>query len=91
MRITDLVQRVKVLEEKFGIMLDVYLLRSGERVSLARNQRLPEFSDVLHRRPSERARLMLEAVSTSGGDRLHELCQALAAGPIPRGQFNNPD
>jgi hypothetical protein len=34
---------------------------------------------------------MLEAVSTSGGDRLHELCQALAAGPIPRGQFNNPD
>ena len=77
MRITDLVQRVKVLEEKFGIMLDVYLLRSGERVSLARNQRLPAFSDVLHRRPSERARIMLQAQSTSGGDRLHELCQAL--------------
>jgi hypothetical protein len=77
MRISDLGKRLTALEARLGVALDVYLLRSGERATLPKNQRLQAFADVLHGRPTERARLMIEAQSTSGGDRLHELCQAL--------------
>jgi hypothetical protein len=77
MRISDFTARLTALEARLGIALDTYLLRSGERATLPKNQRLPAFADVLYGRPTERARLMLEAQSTSGGDRLHELCQAL--------------
>jgi hypothetical protein len=91
MRLNDLVKRLTALEARLGVVLDVYLLRSGERATLPKNQRLQACVDVLAGRPTERARVMLEAVSTSGGDRLHELCQALAAGPVPRGQFHNLD
>jgi hypothetical protein len=82
MRISDFAARLTALEGKLGVALDTYLLRSGERATLPKNQRLAAFSDVLHRRPSERARIMLQAQSTSGPDRLFELAQAIhASGP----------
>jgi hypothetical protein len=91
MRLNNIATRINAIEAKLGVALDTYILRSGERATLPKNQRMQACSDVLHGRPTERARLMLEAVSTSGGDRLFELAQALAAGPVPRGQFNNLD
>ena len=91
MQLGDLRRRLVSLEKELAIAVDVYVLRSGERKTLRSNERLAAFLDALHGRPTERARLMLEAVSTSGGDRLFELCQALAAGPVPRGQVNDQD
>jgi|GEM_PF-6610629 len=91
MRISDFTARLTALEAKLGVALDVYLLRSGEHATLPKNQRMAAFDDVLHGRPTERARIILEAESSSGGDRMHELLQALHAGPVPRGTFHNLD
>ncbi len=81
MRVNDFRARLTNLEAKLGVTLDTYLLADGKRATLPKNERMLTFLDCALGRPSERARIMLDATATSGPDRLWELAQALAASP----------
>lgn len=67
----------------------VFVLYDGSRATIPAKRLLDGLLDVIAKRDTAGARIMLQAKTASDGSRLHDLAQAMRAGPVPAGQYND--
>jgi hypothetical protein len=81
----DLRRRLAKLEQGHGDV--IFELPNGAARVLRRSWLLRALDEAITGGDTWQARAMLTAVSVTGGGRLHELAQALAAGPNLEGEL----
>lgn len=87
MKTDDLRRRVERLEKSDGGDV-TFTMADGSKGSIRRKQILDAVTAATRGEESTRANLLRHAVSASDGSRLHEVVQAMEAGPVPRGVLN---
>ena len=80
--IGNLKGRVERLEKGAGMNGVDYVLPNGAHARIKNRDVLAAAREAIFGPRSIRANILLRAESASDGSRLHELCQALAAGPV---------
>lgn len=80
--IEKLKNRVAKLEQNGGMTGTGYTLPGGAHSRIRNRDILDAMSEAIEGKQTLRATILLRAESSSDGSHLHELCQALAAGPI---------
>jgi hypothetical protein len=87
-RLEELRRRTAALQSRLIGSEVVFLLADGSRALIPARHLLEALLDVIARRETPGARIMLQAQHASDGSRLHELAQALRANPEGAGEIN---
>lgn len=85
--IENLQRRVQALERKSGGDV-IFTAGDGSQAGIRTAELLDSLNEALTGKRTRRAGILLNARKASDGSRLHELAQALAAGPVPPGEVN---
>jgi hypothetical protein len=86
---TNFKHRVSRLETSSGFGEVRFLLRNGQRVGIPGKQILAACNEAIDGGGTRRAQILLNAERASDGSTLHNLCQAIAAGPVAPGEVND--
>jgi len=86
-KLSNLQRRLAALEGIQGGDV-IFTLIDNTRAGIRPKRLLESLLDAIDKRDTPGARIMLRAKRASDGSRLHEVAQALRAGPVPPGQVN---
>jgi hypothetical protein len=87
-RLASLQRRIATLESANPGDV-IFFLHGGSRATIPEKRLLDGLLDVIGKRDTPGARIMLQAKRASDDSQLHFLAQALRAGPVPPGQVND--
>jgi L-aminopeptidase/D-esterase-like protein len=87
MRFDGLKRRIERLEQASGGDV-TFTLSNGTTSAIRRSGILDAVIAAVRGKDSAETSILRSAVRASDGSRLHEMVQAMAAGPVPRGEFN---
>lgn len=81
-------RRVAEMEREYGVGEVIFTLDDGTKAGMRRKEFLVAVDEGITGKNTRRANLLCRAVKASNGSRMHEIVQALRAGPVPPGQVN---
>lgn len=89
MRSGNIKLRLDALERRDGDV--IFTMADGTREPLRRKSLLAAIDHAIAGVRTRGANILLRARKANDGSHLHEMCQALAAGPVPPGEINESD